>query len=88
MFKEQEKTKNSALKIFEKHPHPKNLPFGMVVSHIRRKHMMTALKIGSPHHSLRKENFTQEDSHLSKLDDVIFNNKTPDSFKVNEHYDE
>jgi len=37
--------KNSALNIFEKHPHPKNLPFGMIVSHIRRKHMMTALKI-------------------------------------------
>lgn len=32
--------------ILEKHPYPKGLSFEMVVSHIRRKHMMTALNIG------------------------------------------
>jgi hypothetical protein len=81
--------KNSALKIFDKHPHPKNLPFGMVVSHIRRKHMMTALKIGSPNHqALRKENFNQDDSYFNKFDDNFFNNKCKETFKANERYDE
>lgn len=32
--------------ILEKYPYPKGLSFEMVVSHIRRKHMMTALNIG------------------------------------------
>lgn len=55
--------KNSALNIFEKHPHPKNLPFGMIVSHIRRKHMMTALKVNQQEPSALKKNNSSALSH-------------------------
>ena len=39
--------KSGVSTILEKHPYPKGTSFDMVVSHIRRKHMMTALNIGS-----------------------------------------
>ncbi len=44
--------KSGLTDILEKHPYPKGLSFEMVVSHIRRKHMMTALNIGHPNHSV------------------------------------
>jgi hypothetical protein len=47
------------LNIFEKHPHPKSLPFGMIVSHIRRKHMMTALKVNQQEPPSLKKNKTE-----------------------------
>lgn len=40
--------KSGLTDILEKHPYPKGLSFEMMVSHIRRKHMMTALNIGHP----------------------------------------
>ena len=38
--------KSGISNILEKYPYPKGISFEMVVSHIRRKHMMTALNIG------------------------------------------
>ena len=40
--------KSKAPEITEKYSYPKGLSFEMVVSHIRRKYMMTALNIGHP----------------------------------------
>lgn len=51
------RSKSQIPEILEKYPYPKGLPFEMVVSHIRRKHMMTALNIGRPHY---KENIDND----------------------------
>ena len=44
-----------------RHPYPKGLSFEMIVSHIRRKHMMTALNINhnDPLESVRENTVEQ-----------------------------
>jgi hypothetical protein len=70
-YNQTQRSKSQIPEILEKYPYPKGLPFEMVVSHIRRKHMMTALNIGRAHRRTENTDTPPETSAFNSVENTV-----------------